>query len=170
MRIRINPLDPDSIDRAIIKLNEYKLSLQQKTEEIVRRLTVLGGQVVEYYYSAAESNPDFDGVDYEVTCIVNGNSSMIIAEGLDVVFLEFGAGVGVRDDTLAAGMETKGLPPIFPGSYSQLEGSGHFRPGHEYWYYNRHRYESLPAYQGFYFASKEIKEQAVEIAKKVFKK
>jgi hypothetical protein len=163
LRIRINILDRDSIDNAIKRVKDYRNSLDSKVNEIVSRLAVLGMQVVEYQYNSSE-----DYAVYEVSCITNGDSSMIIAEGSDVMFLEFGAGTKTSDYTYET--ESEGLPPIFPGSYSQTEGKGQFRPGHEYWYYERRRYTSLEPCLGFYFASKEIKEQAVDIATKVFKK
>lgn len=160
MRIRIDPFDRKSVDNAIAKVNSYKNSLQEKANEICSKLAVIGAQVVEYAYYGDE--------DYEVSCITNGNSSMIIAEGSEVLFLEFGTGIYTEDHT--GEMETEGLPPIFPGSYSQLEGRGFFRPGHEYWFFQHKKYVGAYPTRGFYMASQEMKEQAVEIAKKVFKR
>lgn len=161
MKIKVNVFDPASIDNAISQIKAYRNSLQSKIETIVERLAILGTQVVEYQYGLSHE-------DFEVSCITNGNSSMIIAEGDNVVFLEFGTGVYTEDHS--SEMEAEGLPPIFAGSYSQTEGMGHFRPDHQYWYYEGIKYAGTLPTQGFYFASKEIKEQAVEIAKKVFKK
>ena len=161
MNIRINALNPDSIAEAIAKIRAYESSLERKANEIAERLANLGAQVVEYAYQGSED-------EYEVSCITNGNSSMIIAEGDGVIFLEFGTGVYTEDHTYE--MESEGLPPIFAGSYSQTEGTGQFRPGHEYWYHDHTRYVGTIPMRGFYMASKEIQEQAVEIAKKVFKK
>lgn len=161
MKIKINVLDIDSIDNAIAQLNAYSKSLQDKAEEIAKRLAVIGMQIVDYQYNLSHE-------EYEVSCITNGNSSMIIAEGSNVLFLEFGTGVYTEDNTEE--MEAEGLPPIFAGSYSQSEGMGHFRPDHQFWYYEGKKYAGTMPMQGFYFASKEIKERAVEEAKKVFKR
>jgi len=158
LRIKIT-LDSESIDNAIKKIDRYKNSLQKKAEEVLSQLAVMGMEVVNYAYGDEE---------YEISCIVNGNNAMIIAEGSEVVFLEFGTGVYTEDHTYE--METEGLPPIFAGSYSQTEGSGQFRAGHEYWYYNHRKYVGSIPLRGFYMASKEIKEQAVNVAIKVFKK
>ena len=158
MRIKIT-LDSESIDNAIKKIDQYKNSLQKKAEEVLSQLAVMGMEVVNYAYGDEE---------YEISCIVNGDNAMIIAEGSEVVFLEFGTGVYTEDHTYE--METEGLPPIFAGSYSQTEGSGQFRAGHEYWYYNHRKYVGSIPLRGFYMASKEIKEQAVNVAIKVFKK
>lgn len=161
MKIKINALDPESIDNAIREIERYKNSLQGKVEEILSQLAVMGMEVVDYAYGGNDE-------EYEISCIVNGNNAMIIAEGSEVVFLEFGTGVYTEDHTYE--METEGLPPIFAGSYSQTEGMGHFRAGHEYWYYNHKKYVGSIPMRGFYMASKEIKEQAVNMAIKVFKK
>lgn len=163
MKIKINPYDRESIDNAIAKVNAYKKTIEPKVKEILTQITAIGGQIVEYqYYSANEE------IEAEVSCIVNGNSSMIIAEGHNVMFLEFGTGIYTEDNSEE--MESEGLPPIFAGSFSQSEGTGQFRPDHQYWYYNRKKYAGTLPTHGFYFASKEIQKQAVEIAKKVFKK
>lgn len=160
--IKVNLFDTESIDRAISKIKQYQAALDKKVNEIVEKLAQLGAEVVEFqYYSTHE---DY----YEVSCIVNGNSSMIIAEGENVMFLEFGTGVYTEDHTEE--METKGLPVIFPGSWSNTEGMGQFRPDHQYWFHKHVMYQGTLPSRGFYFASKEIKEQAVGIAKKVFKK
>ena len=163
LKIKVNVFDPDSIQNAIDQLNLYKKTLQPKMNEIIEKLAVIGKQIVDYQYSGG-TETDF----YEVYCITNGNNAMIIAEGDGVMFLEFGAGVYTSDYT--AELATEGLPPIFPGSYSQTEGRGFFRPGHEYWFYQHKKYVGAYPTRGFYMASVEMKEQAVEIAKKVFKK
>ena len=161
MKIKINVLDRDSIDNAISRIKAYSKTLQDKANEIASQLVIMGAQVVDYAYGGNDE-------DYEITCITEGNRSMIIAEGAEVLFLEFGTGVYTEDHTYD--METEGLPPIFAGSYSQTEGMGHFRVGHEYWYYDRKKYVGSIPMRGFYMASKEMREQAVQIAIKVFKK
>ena len=161
MRIRMNILNPDSIDKAIARVNSYKNRLPERVEEILKELTIMGEEIVDYSYFASHE-------EYEVSCIVNGNSSMIIAEGSNVMFLEFGTGIYTEDTT--EGMEAKGLPPIFAGSYSQSEGLGMFSPDHQFWFHEGVKYQGTLPMRGFYFASKEIKEQAVEVATKVFKK
>ena len=161
MKIKLNVLEIETIDEAIKAINDYSKTLKPKAKEIATRLSEIGKQVVDFSYSQS-------GEDYYLTCITKGNSSMIIAEGDNVLFIEFGTGVYTNGDTYE--METEGLPPIYAGSYSQLEGQGHFTPEHPYWYYGGVRYEGTIQLSGFYFASKEIKQQAVEVAKKVFKR
>ena len=160
MKIRLNVLDPDSIDRAITQIKEYKKDLERKAEEVIFELANMGKEIVDTQFSIS-------GEDYDISCETNGKYAMIIAEGENVVFLEFGTGV----DTVAPDpeMESVGLPPIYAGAWSETEGSGVFaRHGH--WHYKGVDYTGTMATKGFYFASKEIKEQAVNVAKKVFKK
>lgn len=161
MKIKIK-LSRDSVDEAITQVKAYRRNLPNKTEEILTKLANMGKQIVDFRFSLT-------GEEYDVSCIVNGNNAMIIATGDNVVFLEFGTGVGVIDKTEEFGMETAGLPPIYSGSWSETEGSGVFAR-HGYWHYNGHFYAQTMATQGFYFASKEIRDKAVEEAKRVFKK
>lgn len=162
MKIRVNVLDPESIDNAIAQVKAYQKSLQGKIENILTELTAMGKEIVETQYSIVPEHEDFD-----VYCEVSGNSAMIIAEGENVMFLEFGTGVETTDTT--AEMETEGLPPIYAGSWSETEGSGVFAR-HGFWHYKGVLYEGTMTTMGFYFASKEIKERAVEVAKKVFRR
>lgn len=162
MRIKINPYDIDSVNKAIQQVKDYQKSFDKKIDEILNELVNLGARRVETQFAlVTEYEP------YDISCEVVGNNAMIIAEGENVIFLEFGTGVEVVDTTDE--METEGLPPIYKGSWSETEGTGMFaRNG--YWYYNGHKYQGTMATQGFYLASKDIKEQAVKIARRVFKR
>ena len=161
MKIRVNISDPQSVTNAVTKIKDYEKKLDSKIKEVLTRLAKMGTRLVDFHYAGGE------GTEYEVTCVVNGNNAMIIAEGDDVVFLEFGAGFGTYDHLEE--MEASGLPPIYPGSWSETEGSGQFA-NKFYWYWNRTKYTRVTATEGFYFASEAIKEEAVNEAIKVFKK
>ena len=160
MRIKIT-LDKESVDKAIAQVKAYKKSFNAKVERIVEELANMGAKIVESQYAIP-----MDDSDYDVTCIVKGKNAMIMAEGDGVLFLEFGTGVSTTDTTDE--METEGLPPIYPGSWSETEGSGVFaRHGH--WHYKGVDYTGTMATMGFYFASKEIRDKAVNVAKRIFK-
>lgn len=158
MKIKCNIYDPDSISEAIAKINAYKDKVNKKASIIVDRLSKLGEKVVDEHFIDS-------GETYNLSCKVNGNSSMIIATGENVIFLEFGTGNYTEDHTDE--METSGLPPIFGGSWSATEGSGVYATRGR-WYYKGVRYVGTDPMRGFYFASKEIKEKALETAIKVF--
>lgn len=161
MRIDIDIFDSKSINAAVKMLNRYADGIAKAAEEIARRLAEIGVQVVDQSYS-------FTGEAYTVRKEQTENGYMIIAEGDNVLFLEFGTGVLTEDYEHP---NAEGLPVIAPGSWSQTEGMKHFIPGiHEYWYYNRRKYSGTIATQGFYFAKKEMKEQAKQIAAEEFHK
>lgn len=164
MRIRVNLTNRDSVREALKELRDYKKEVSRRANEVVTRLAEMGTKIVDMQFSiVADEDPP------EVYCLVNGNSAMIIAEGENVVFLEFGTGVDVLDKTGDLGMETEGLPPIYSGSWSETQGSGVFAR-HGYWHYNGRFYAGTTHTLGFYYASKEIREKAVEEAKRIFKK
>lgn len=162
MKIKVNISDAQSIANAVSQIKNYEKSLDAKAQSVLTELAKKATKTVSMYFAWGE------GDDYDVSCVVNGNNAMIIAEGSDVVFLEFGAGTETEDHT--AGMESEGLPPIYPGSYSQLEGRGFFREDHQFWYYDHKKYTKLTPTRGFFYASQEIKDEAVKVAIKVFKK
>lgn len=160
MKIKVNIYDPDSIKDAIDQVNSYSKWLETKIEEIISRLADLGEQIVDSHYSQS-------GEAFITYCEKNRDSAMIIAVGDNVVFLEFGTGFDVQDKREDLGMETEGLPEIYGGSWSETEGRGTFaRHGH--WHYRNVDYTGTEARLGFYFASKAIRDKAVEIAKEVF--
>lgn len=163
-KIKININDPTSIDNAITTLRTYSKNLKQATKQIAEELANLGAQVVDGAYSMGDS---LDAVEYDVYTKRMPGGYVIVAEGNSVMFLEFGTGI-MTEDYEKSGV---GLPPIVPGSYSQTEGMKHFIPGeHEYWFYERRKYTGTPATKGFYFANKQMQEQAEKIVRKALRK
>ena len=163
MKITVDLFNPKSIDDAIKELERYSNRLESACMELAERLAKLGAQTVENEYRSASEEKQF-----VVECTQTDNGWTIIAEGENVVFLEFGTGVLTEDYEHP---EAVGLPNISPGSYSQTEGRGNFVVGsHEYWYYRKKRYSGTIATHGFYFAKREMKEQAILIAREVFHK
>ena len=86
MRIKINPLNPDSIDSAIAKIEAYRKSLGEKNERIIKRLVEIG---VEYAKGLA---PEVAG---DITSEIQGSGKEtkgIIRASDEAVFVEFGTG------------------------------------------------------------------------------
>lgn len=161
MKIAIDLFDSKSIDNAISVIEKYRNNLKNTEDAIAKRLAEIGAQVVDQSYSIT-------GEAFTVHSEKTDNGYMIIAEGENVVFLEFGTGVLTEDYEHP---NAEGLPDITPGSWSQTEGKGHFIPGvHEYWYHNRKKYSGTIATQGFYFAKKEMMTQVNQIATEEFRK
>ena len=162
--IKVNLLKENSIDRAIAELQKYTERLTKRAEKIANDLTKIGAKIVDDRYKMSHE----EYVVYYLTAKDRGKKTcLIVAEGENVMFLEFGTGIYTDDFSDEFDHDT--LPPIFGGSWSQTEGMGHFRPDHQYWYYNRVKYQGTLPMMGFYFATKEMKEQAETIVREAFK-
>lgn len=157
----VNLLNPQSLDDAIKRLREDAKRIKKAKMEIARRLAEIGVEVVKVNFASATSFDKIGG--YKVNEPVKTENGYIVeAVGDRVVFIEFGSGLGTQDYE----HEGEGLPPIYPGSYSQTEGAGMFIPGeHEYWFYRRRLYRGTPSAHGFHQAKEQIIQQAREIAR-----
>ena len=124
MKITINPYDKTSLDTAIKRLNEYKTSIDNKCNELIRRLSEIGLQIASARFETAT----YDGNnDVSVSVSETADGIKIVASGQAVCFIEFGSGVamgyGYPDDQKPAGI-------VGIGEY----GKGHGATG-EPWYY-----------------------------------
>ena len=159
MNLRLNILKPDEIQDTADKLRDYAKKLKKAEDEILYQLAELGAKEVEISYAGADEEKEYD-VYFRQT----ENGYVIIAEGENVVFLEFGTGIDTENYPDNQFTEAD----VYPASWSWSEGSGTFyRYG--YWHYKRKLYYGTPAYKGFYFAKKEMVEQADKIIKRVLR-
>ena len=158
--------DTNTIDAALAQVNAYKKALRQRAvvNEIMEELARIGVQVVDYQYSTVDN-------DCTVGYKKQGKNYVVVAEGYDVMFVEFGTGVMTSEST-ASQMDAAWVSQfVQPGMWSQTEGAGHFIPGeHEYWYYEGKKYEGTPATNGMYYATKEMKKEVERIVRKALKK
>lgn len=164
--IKVNLFNENSIDKAIAELQKYSKSTKRKAEKIADELTKIGAKIVDDRYSMAHEDNESYAVTYYTYKDKGFPSCAIVARGENVMFLEFGT--GIYTDDFSDEFEHEPLPPIFGGSWSQSEGKGHFRPDHQYWYYNGIKYQGTLPMMGFYFATKEMKNQAESIVRSVF--
>lgn len=162
-KIVVNLDDPGSIASAHDYFEKYAKTLKyvKFLSRITSELGQIGAEVIDGAYSGGD---EYDQGEYTIRCQkIAGGGCLLIAEGQNVMFLEFGTGV-MTD--VEYGSDEVGLF-VYPGSWSQSEGVGQFVPGkHEYWFYDRKFYRGTPATKGFYFASKVMKDKAVGIVKK----
>lgn len=160
--IRVNITNKESVSKAISDLKDYAKRLREAEKEITRQLAELGVKVIQIEYYNVEPS------DYDVYSEEIPNGHVIVANGEDVMFIEFGAGVVTADYEHP---EAEGLPPIEAGEWSRTEGSKQFYLK-GYWYYNHERYTHYPDYPawGFHEARKQIIEQAEEVVRKVLAK
>ena len=95
--IHIDILDPASIDAAVREIREYSEWVQRKTEELRQRVAYFIAKDASAVFNSAVAD-DLIGegaVIGSVDVVVkdNGNITLVIANGDDAVFMEFGAGV-----------------------------------------------------------------------------
>lgn len=163
LQIQLDVLDKASIDKAIRQIEEYRDSLDTKLIRLAKGLCLIGLDVVRVRYAMGVSEGN-KNVDYEV--IPTETGCKLSAYGKDVCFLEFGAGAST---SAYEGEGQEGLPPIYPGSWSETEGKGIYAEK-GYWYYNGEKLEGLTPKLGMQKASETMQRKAIEEAKKVFGK
>ena len=111
--IEIDPLDSESIDKAIKELNKFAKKREQRIEEYVMRLAQEGQNAARRTYGSlvnVTAHKDSDKV-WEIR-----------ADGEQVVFLEFGTGVKVQDHPELS--NTLSIE-IMPGSWSESPEGKH---------------------------------------------
>lgn len=145
-------------------LLDYENSLQNKLNILAERLASIGVRVASTYYNAGMD--EGKNYDYDVTIEPTEKGCKLVANGEDVCFLEFGAGVSTRS---WQGEGQEGLPPIYPGSWSETEGVGQFA-NQGYWIYGNELYKGIEPTMGMYHASKQMLTDCIEEARKVFEK
>lgn len=90
MKIKINPLDAESITNAIKEVKEYKKWVQEKESMLIERLAMIGADVVRVTFSRAI----YAGAnDIQVAVNISQHRAKIIANGQHICFIEFGTGV-----------------------------------------------------------------------------
>lgn len=137
-------------------------ALKKKGEELCKRLADIGEQEAFTGFMAATANGEQDPVQVHSEPIENGYK--IVAEGEEVCFIEFGAGVHYN------GAEPYPLPRP-----EGIVGIGQYGKGlgrNDYWFYSdesgSHFTHGTPAAMPMYNATKEILESIPQIANEVF--
>jgi hypothetical protein len=92
--IKVNILDPKSIDKAIKAINKYKQEVEQKTVALAQRLTDLGAEIVRMKIvemGAYATGELLSGVDGYFSPTLNAGFIRVTSD--HVAFVEFGTGV-----------------------------------------------------------------------------
>lgn len=158
-RISIDPFVPESYDAAIKEIEDYKKYVDEKSQELCKRLAEIGLSVAQIYFIPEAGNSD---VTLSIEKVNDGY--LLKAEGEDVCFLEFGAGV-----TAGLGYDTSVIEPpvdISPGSWSNAHGGMFSRKG--YWFYGGKIMNSIVPQMGMYHAVSETMQRIAEVAREVF--
>lgn len=167
----------EGLGKLIDELKAYKDGLNDKTEELARRLAEVGIPVVNQNMSAAGYTYDEKGVESGsdtshntyVTMHSFGNYSeaILTVEGKDILFIEFGSGVHYNGAAGSSPHPKGGEFGYTIGSY----GKGYGKK--DTWAYEAESGEKVlthgtQATMPMYKASNEIARNVVKIAQEVF--
>lgn len=155
-------LNDKDIERAINELKQYKREFLKKEKRLLEGLAEIGIKEASVRFTTAM----YDGInDVSVKLDTTNNGYAIVAEGKAVAFIEFGAGV----------YHNTGEPYPNPRP-SGIVGIGEYGKGHgkrKAWGYKNESNELVitrgnPAAMPMWYASEEIKNSVLRIAKEVF--
>lgn len=157
-------LTAKDISRAIKELDTYKKWVLDRAAVLNERLAVYGAAVASARFSTAWYDEDHKDVSIDARPTTTGWA--ITANGSDVLFIEFGAGVyynGPEPYPVHRPPEVAGIGQYGKGkgkqkSWGYYDSAGELKVTH-----------GTPAAMPMWWASKEIQQHLVEIAREVFK-
>ena len=157
-------LDKQDIDRAIRELKAYKQEFLKKEKRLLEGLANIGIKEASVRFTTAM----YDGTnDVSVTLDENNRGYVIVAEGEAVAFIEFGAGVYHNGSEPYPNPRPSGIVGI--GEYGKGKGK------QKAWGYKNENDELVitrgnPAAMPMWYASEEIKNSVLKVAREVFGK
>jgi hypothetical protein len=167
-------LSKSEIDRAIREVNEFKKEFQRKVdlcrqriaEEIAKEASLnFGSAIVDDVINGSPRKPDV-----KVSFSDDGKISVVVADGKDAVWCEFGAGV-YHNGAVGSSPNPYGNDLGFTiGSY----GEGHGKQQAWGYYTDPDNKEGLvitrgtPASMPMYNAAQEVMRKSIQIAREVF--
>lgn len=164
-------LDQDSIDKAIRKLEIFKGNFEQKVDKYRRRMAAEIARMASSNFSSATMEHTVQGMSQKPDVSVNvderGFVSVVVANGEDAVWCEFGAGV-YYNGSAGSSPNPYGKDLGFTiGSYGKGYGK------RKAWGYYDETGELVitrgtPATMPMYNAAREVTRKAIEIAREVF--
>ena len=165
-------LDEKEIDRAIRELKQFKQDFLQKVETYRKRVADEMSSLASLNFSGATMEHTVRGItrkpNVNVSVDNRGNVSVVVADGEDAVWCEFGAGV-YYNGSVGSSPNPYGKALGFTiGSYGKGYGKG------KAWGYYDDTGELVitrgtPATMPMYNAAKEVTKRAIDIAREVFK-
>ena len=148
-------LSEQGINQAIGQLRTIEQNLRWGLEETIDCLAKDGAEVAQ--------NAD-GGMATVISYMQDETTGVIDAVGEAPVIAEFGAG----DATINNPFENDPPVPVYPGSYSELVGTGEYAEK-GYWHFGGKRYYLVEPRKGLWKARQYIIEHAAETAKEVIK-
>ena len=169
--ITFDMFDPASVNRAAQEIRQYAQWVQRKTDELRERVAYFIAKDASAVFNTAVAEDDLweGAITGSVDVVVenNGNMTLVIANGKDAVFMEFGAGVYYNG---AVGSSPNPLGPTLGftiGSYGFGQGKK------EVWGYmgddgRLHLTHGTPASMPLYRAVQSVANDIECIAREVF--
>lgn len=160
--MQIDVFDIRGIENYIAQLERLESTLEERMDELCRRLVEeVGRPIVESYYSAArwEGNED-----YSIETLPTKNGYSLTAKGEQVFFIEFGTGNyagAIPNDFDLGEIE------VAPGSWSQSHQQQYSTKG--YWIYYGTKFTGTVPMPGMQYAKEAIINHIEAIAAEVFK-
>lgn len=155
-------LSTSSIEDAIKQLKSYRDSLDTKKDKLLKQLGEIGVREASVRFTTAM----YDGInDSSVSLETNKNGYVIVAEGHAVAFIEFGAGVYHNSGEPYPDPRPEGIVGI--GEYGKGRGK------RQAWGFKNESGELVithgnPAAMPMWYASEEMRNSILKIAKEVF--
>ena len=170
--IYVDVFDPSSIDAAIRELRDYQKWVEQKTAELRERVAeLIQNEAQMTFYSAIADDLINEGAiigGVDVTVESQGeNITLVVANGEDAVFMEFGAGVYHN------GSVGSSPHPLGAGLGYTIGGYGKGNGAKEFWGFvgqdgEFHLTHGAPASMPLYKAMMSVADDIERIAKEVF--
>ena len=169
--ITIDIFNPASIDAAVKEIRDYADWVKRKTDELRERVAYFIAKDASAVFNTAVAEDDLweGAITGSVDVVVedNGNMTLVIANGTDAVFMEFGAGV-YYNGAVGSSPNPLGAALGFTiGSYGYGQGKK------EVWGYmgedgRLHLTHGTPASMPLYRAVQSVVNDIEQIAREVF--
>lgn len=172
MKIKVNPFSLVSIEKAIKDVTAYKAKLEKLAEELPKALAEFGAEYAQVSYDSTYHNLYWDATtdglktdpaNIKVTAEPTDKGWRVLAEGREVCFVEFGAGVYLNAD--GGGLLERPPGVVGIGEYGQGNGM------YDAWAFgsgkNRKVTHGTKAANVLYFTTREIEDRIVETARRI---
>ena len=162
MEIVINPLDPESVQKALDLLEEYQKSLAENQTALVTDAVRTGTDVANQVYAQHPGDHGVASAFYEVANGADGVTGILTATAPDgeIGFIEFGTGIKHPE------WDSSQVPYTPPehGSYGYGQGKD---PG--YWFYRGRYTDGRDPASAMLWARQTMIESVLDNAREVFR-
>lgn len=161
-------LTVQSINKAIKEVRAYQQWLEKKQTELCKRLAEMGATMARFGYGNAFYSDD---KDIDVTVEEADGGYRIIASGMDVLFVEFGAGIRYSGDTHPLAGELGYGAGTWPDPHYQIvngERMENWRSPFGWTTPDGTRTFGNPPSRTMYDTAQSLKDEIARVAKEVF--